>query len=511
MFKKSTTDRQIDFLSDVSMQLDEKRAETFNDPHAWHNQFFHHVFCQIDESCFKDLYHEKTGRPNAPIRILVAMLALKEGHGWSDAQLFEQLHFNLLVMKALGFTNISDKIPAPSTYYLFKQSLYDYSLKQGRNLLLDAFQAVTKSQVDLFGVNGQKIRMDSKLIGSNIVCCTRLRLIISCLQAFWNSLSETLKDRTDNQKRILLDELCQKKPHQVIYPLTEAEKSQKLIDLGALLQYLQHLYDDIDDDQFEILKRLFNEQYEIEGGTTQLKPAQEIPADSIQSPHDPDAAYRKKDNQTVVGYSANITETCQQKGLNLIVDIQVEQATYADKDFVQPALDHAAEVLGPIGEVYLDGAYQSRDNLEYGQTHSLKMVFTGISGAKGRYEYTPTVQGLLVYDRQTEQTINAIEYKPGCYKIRQSNGLWRYLKAEEIDCYHRRKAIEQLPAEVRNRRNNVEASVFQLSYHTRNTKTRYRRHFQNSLWAISRTFWVNLVRIKKHVKEQFAVLHFAPS
>jgi hypothetical protein len=33
----------------------------------------------------------------------VAMLILKEGFGWSDEQLFEAIHFNLLVRRALGF------------------------------------------------------------------------------------------------------------------------------------------------------------------------------------------------------------------------------------------------------------------------------------------------------------------------------------------------------------------------------------------------------------------------
>ena len=511
MFKKSTTNRQIDFLSDVSMQLDEKRAKTFNDPQGWHNQFFHHVVCKVDETIFKDLYRGKTGRPNAPIRILVAMLALKEGHGWSDSQLFEQLHFNLLVMKALGFENISDKVPVPSTYYLFKQSLYYYWLQHGRDLMLEVFQSVTKSQVELFGVNGQKIRMDSKLIGSNIVCCTRLRLIISCIQAFWNSLPDPLKERCENHQRTLLDELCQKQPHQVIYPLSEAEKSQKLIDLGSVLLYLQQIYDDIDHDQFDNLKRLFSEQYIVKDNQTQLKPAKEIPADSIQSPHDPDAAFRRKDKQTVVGHSVNITETCHDKGLNLIVDVQVEKATHADINHLAPALDQATKILGPIDEVYLDGAYQSLDNLEYGQTHSTQMIFTGISGAKGRYDYTPTDNGLLVYDRQSQKNVSATEYKPGSFKIRQPNGTWRYLNQGEIDCCQRRKAIENLPPEIRNRRNNVEASIFQLSYYTKNNKTRYRKQFQHSVWAISRTFWINLVRIKKHVKEQFAVLHFAPT
>ena len=67
----------------------------------------------------RDLFDEESGRPNAPIRLLVAMLILKEGFGWSDEQLFEAVHFNLLVRRALGLLNLTDEVPVESTYYLF--------------------------------------------------------------------------------------------------------------------------------------------------------------------------------------------------------------------------------------------------------------------------------------------------------------------------------------------------------------------------------------------------------
>lgn len=46
--------------------------------------------------------------PNASIRVLVGMMSLKEGQGWSDEQLFEQCRYNLLVRSALGVMNLTD-------------------------------------------------------------------------------------------------------------------------------------------------------------------------------------------------------------------------------------------------------------------------------------------------------------------------------------------------------------------------------------------------------------------
>lgn len=502
MFKKSSTNRQIDFLSNFSMNLDQQRAEILSDSNAWYNQFYEHVVCRIDESCFEVLYHDHMGRPNASVRTLLAMMALKEGFGWSDSQLYQQVHFNLMVMKALGFENLSDKAPASSTYYLFKQAVYNYRIEHGRDLIHEAFKSLTKDQARYFDVDGEKIHMDSKLIGSNIVRCSRLQLIVSCLQEFWKSLSDDLQNKLDAERREILDALCSKKPHQIVYPLSEEEKSQQLVDLGELLYYLHRFYDESDSDKHSLIERLLNEQYQIEGDKTVLKPGKEIPADSIQSPHDPDAAYRRKSSKTVNGHSINVTETCNDEGLNLIVDIQTEKATTSDKDYVPPALDNARDVVGDIKEAYMDGAYQSPDNNEYGKTNHINLIFTGIQGTEGNFEFIKTETGLQVLNRQTGEITDAIEYKPNHYKIQLPSGKWRYFKPEHIESFDRRQTIEGLPREVKNRRNNVEATIFQLSYHTRNNKTRYRGQFRNRVWAISRSIWINLIRIRNHVKEQ---------
>lgn len=501
MFKESTTNRQIDFLGDISSNLDSKRDAILNDPNAWHNQFFTHVVCQFDESCFKALYSSDMGRSNSPVRVLLAMMALKEGFGWSDEQLYQQAYFNLQVMKALGFENLSDTVPAPSTYYLFKQSIYQYQVKTGHDLIEEAFKALTKSQAEFFDVNGEKIRMDSKLIGSNIVRCSRLQLIISCLREFYRSLDDERKGQLDNARRETLEELTAKKPNQIVYPLSEEEKSQKLVDLGELLLYIKRLYDDSDSDQYQIVERLLDDQYQIEDEQTVLKDGKEIAADSIQSPHDTDAAYRKKSHQTVNGYSVNVTETCNDEGLNLIVDVQTEKATRADVDYVETALEKAKDIVGPVNQVYMDGAYQSPENQTYGEENDIEMIFTGIQGADGRFEFIESADGLSVLDKSTGIATEAVEYKPGHYKIRLVDGKWRYFKPEQIKCSKRRQELKDLPKEKRNRRNNVEASVFQMSYHSRNNKTKYRGLFKHRAWATCRAIWVNLVRIKNHVKK----------
>ena len=52
--------------------------------------------------------------------------------------------------------------------------------------------------------------------------------------------------------------------------------------------------------------------------------------------------------------------------------------------------------------------------------------------------------------------------------------LWRYFEEKEIKAYHLRKQMESHSLGEQHKRNNVEAAMFQYSFHTRNGKTRYR-------------------------------------
>ena len=69
-----------------------------------------------------------------------------------------------------------------------------------KNTIGETFSSLTRTQANAFGVLGQHIRMDSKLIGSNIALCCRLQLVVSCLQAFWGSLDKSQKRRLSAKK-----------------------------------------------------------------------------------------------------------------------------------------------------------------------------------------------------------------------------------------------------------------------------------------------------------------------
>lgn len=500
MFKRSASCSQPDLFSNFESHFTQRKQSQLNDPKSWHNLFYEHITSEIDEDVFSVLFDPDIGRPNAPIRQLAAMMVLKEGFGWSDAQLYEQCRFNILAMRALGLMNLSDEAPVESTYYLFKQSLYAYQLKTGRDLVGETFSSLTKTQADAFGVLGQQIRMDSKLIGSNIALCCRLQLVVGCLQRFWGSLDEARKRRLSGKHRQVLDGMLKVKPHQVVYRLTRAEKGEKLQEYGVLLSRLQATYTEKDSDHYGVMARVFGDQYTVLSSSKQVlpKPPDEISASSLQSPDDEDAAFRKKGEAKVKGYSVNLTETCGEEGLNLITDIDVKSATAPDNAFVQAAIGRTQHVVGQVRDVSMDGAYNDQSNAEYANEHDKQFYYSGLQGTPGRFIYRRTREGVEVIDRKTGAVQLAQEYKPGKYKL-IIDGKPRYFKEQAIENYIKRKQSEALPEHIKNRRNNVEASLFQLSYYTRNGKTRYRGLMPHQLWAHCRGLWVNLVRIRNYL------------
>ena len=177
MFKESEIEKQKGLWTAIDTQLGERSRKMYDDPLGWHNQFRQQITNRIDENIFKPLFNETIGAPNAPIRILVAMMSLKEGMGISDEQLYEECRFNLKTRCALGLVNIDEEIPVESTYYLFRKRIVEHEEMTEKNLLNEAFDKITQEQCLEFGVVGKRLRMDSKLLGSNLAWYTRYEIV----------------------------------------------------------------------------------------------------------------------------------------------------------------------------------------------------------------------------------------------------------------------------------------------------------------------------------------------
>ncbi len=506
MFKKSNKEPQLDAFTSVPMMLESSAFKQYSDQSHWHNQFHDQIVMRIDETLFSILFNNTTGAPNSSIRTLVGMMILKESFVWSDSQLFEHCRFNLLVRSALGLFNMNDSLPVESTYYLLRKRIYEHQKQHGEDLMGKAFAQITSEQIKEFDVNGRSIRMDSKLIGSNIALFSRYEIIHQTLCMFFKTLDHASKSTLLAADLEQLEKLVNEEPLKTVYRSTRDEIKGRLQPIGIISYKLLTLFGNLQTESFLLLQRVFNEQYKVsENQQIELRPKEEISSSSVQSPHDPDSAYRNKGDQKVKGYSVNITETCSDEGLNLITNVIVEKANTPDTAFVEPAILATIAVTGQtIEKVYADGAYQSPANDECCQ--DIDMVFTGIQGAESRYDLEMTTEGLQVTDTNTGELYMAVfvkkqkNSKEDRWRIETPTGPY-YFGQQAIRTSKMRRKMKGRPLEELHKRNNVEATIFQLSFPLRNNKSKYRGQIKQKIWACCRCLWINLVRILNFTKQ----------
>jgi len=506
MFRKTQKEIQLSMFSSPIALLSGRSKNIYEKEDAWHNIFRKEVTMRINEDVFKDLFCQDNGSPNASVRVLVAMMVLKEAQGISDEKLYEECRFNMLTRSAIGLMNIDDEVPAVSTYYAFRKRIYEHTKAGNENLLSKVFEDITRQQSCEYNVSGKSVRMDSKLISSNIAWLSRYELVHETLRLFYkevkdsNRLSQGLKEQ--------LNEILKIKGNKIVYTNTSKEVETKLHQLGILTYQLLPVFEACGLSSYNTLKKVFQEQFTTNTESRIVpREKEEISAHSIQSPHDTDCHFRNKGGEKVKGYSINVTESCNDTGLNLIGNVDVRVASTPDTAFFQDDINEIEPVFTePVENAHADGAYHSPDNQDFCKMKNINLYLHAIQGTKGRYEFTFTDDGNLnVFDTITKNTLTATRIiaknKAEKWRIPSEKG-YRYFSQKEIEAYFFRKKIVDTPIEILQKRNNVEASIFQLGYHYPNNKSRYRGLIKHIMWANMRCLWINFVRIFKFIAQK---------
>lgn len=518
MFKKSKTNQPTIFEG-LDMLLNKKGQKLISNPGIWFNLFRTQVYDRIDEELFSVLFDPIMGRSNSSVRLLVGMIILKEGFQITDEQLFMSCELDLGYRKALGLHNIDEEIPVPATYYDFKRKIHEHYEITGTSLMNEAFLQITTEQVSEFSVGGKKIRLDSKLIQSNIARCTRLGLIIKTIQKFLKCLESGMLSTLDKKWRLMAEAIIASSSDNQQFGLSDLAKQEKLIELGKMIKAMLVNSKLKGVKEYNLLKRLFEEQYYISGkGKIMVKENKVISADSLQSPHDPDAAYRKKGNQngsgtqTVNGYCANITETCNHKKdepkLDFIVSAEVGSAVKQDGEFLYVAIKDSKTTTGELPESLItDGGYSNNEEEQKIKSEfpEITHIKTGLVGRMGEMEYImdESNEPQYIFHRGIKKKVIIVQKKDGSkiYKIKdkKQNSGFRYISHDQIAYHFKRKELENMPIDIKNIRPPIESTINQVFCGLEGNKSKYRGLAKTISYVISRCIWTNFRRIEDKI------------
>lgn len=377
MHKENNAHRQQAMFSDFG-SLPEKLKEKIEA--SWAGTFYREYFCRIDESIFAVLYSDEASRPNVPVNVLLGLETLKAGFGWSDEEMHEAFSFNVQVRYALGYRHLSVGHFELRTMYNFRARLREHMERTGEDLVEKAFEQITDEQIEALELKTGKLRMDSTQVASNIRQMSRLQLLVEVVRRMARNLNEIDRARYAD----LLAPYVKGTSGQYVYQTKPNEKETRLMCVGRAMQRLVTELAEAykEDEAYQTLARVFDEHFSVTETDLRVKEGQEISAQSVQSPDDLDATYRKKRGEGYRGYVANVTETCDPDNpVQLIVDVQVEPNATDDGQMMAEALPELKERTD-VEEMYTDGGYNGEAVDAALEAHPVEHIQTAMRGGK---------------------------------------------------------------------------------------------------------------------------------
>jgi hypothetical protein len=310
-----------------------------------------------NEDQYATLYG-KTGRPNFSVARILGLCLLQEFNNMSDQQALDTFSFDIRWRYALDINDEED--------YLSRRSLVEFRRRLAAKdpdmkLVRNVFDNIRDRAIKKLDISTADQRIDSTHVISNIQRRGRLALFSNTIDFFLRSLTEDQFSRVP--KAI---QQWHKTESDGWFGLGPAEQKVKLQELAEYLYELIVIFGNDNkiksNESYQLLDRLFREQCEIKNDSpsneesSKIKIKKKPEGETLQSPYDPDVSYGHKGS----GYSAHITETCNNSGkTEIIADYEVHGAARSD---IGKALS-VVERLDAAGlkpeTLFADGGYPS--------------------------------------------------------------------------------------------------------------------------------------------------------
>jgi hypothetical protein len=150
--------------------------------------------------------------------------------------------------------------------------------------------------------------------------------------------------------------------------------------MQSLIETLGESYRDCG--EYQQLLRVFGDHFRIENQIVTIKKGGELSGNTLQSPYDEEATFRRKGKDAAKGYVANITETCDKDNpIQLITQASVDTNTTDDQALLVRDVQEVADRM-EIEELWTDGGYTGDTAHEAVTAHGIEHRVTAVKGRK---------------------------------------------------------------------------------------------------------------------------------
>lgn len=250
------TDPQTSLLECQFLVPREKRARL---ERSWAHAFRLQVLPLIDEEAFRDCFNEEgLGRPNKSIRLLTGVHLLKEWDDLTDAQVLDNLEYNLQWHYALGIES--------GDAHTCQKMLHNYRVMLTENeRARRVFERITERLVEADGLGVGRQRLDSTHAMSNIAVLTRLGLFVTTVTKFLHELKRAAPRKLEALDRGYVKRYLEREGYFADAKREQARRRLPVVarDLLALVRAFEADKEVGEWESYGLMVRLLAEQCEV--------------------------------------------------------------------------------------------------------------------------------------------------------------------------------------------------------------------------------------------------------
>jgi hypothetical protein len=475
-------DHKQQALFDPWAFLSPKRRRLLDE--GWPGLFRTQILPELPVREISPFFSSDWGRPSKELYGLLGALLLQQAMDLTDEQAVEQFCFDIRWHYALDIAQESDtaKYLCPKTLWSARQLVIE------NNLEPLVFERSCQKLATLFGVDTDQQRLDSVHIFSNMRRLSRIGVFSRAIGKFLRNLKRQHAEQFAAVEACLRERYLAEKTLSAFSRVkpTVAEKtlSQLGTDLLALIEQFKAHAAVCEMHSYKLMQRVLSEHCELEASGDErlkMKPAAEVPSNSLQNPSDPDATY---DGHKGQGYQVQVMETYtttddkaqKQQTLNLITHVAVEPAHVSDTHALVPALEDAqARGLAPISAL-ADAAYGSDENVNRAHGLGIEVVAPSMKG-----KLTTSVD-LSAFSFDDKGCVISCPNGQAPAKITHKHKKDSYVSCFAIDCCRNCPQLTDCPVKPGKK-------YYYLRYRGKEHRLAQRRSFERTQQFIDRYRW----------------------